>query len=220
MADSTDKKDPDADSSRSSAADSSSDEAGQRIKRSRKRLYLPPSPQPSSARRSRSQGTGRRRGPAPAPESGKAAPDQRRQEALSIVRQYSFLSAGTGLVPIVLFDFLALSYLQNEMLKRLSILYGIEYSSQQGKILVTSVVNTIVPMSVSYTFSRILKAIPGLGYLSGGLLPATAGATAYATGRVFIEHFELGGTLLDLDADKIKRYVDEQNRKAGTAPGA
>jgi hypothetical protein len=40
-----------------------------------------------------------------------------------------------------------------------------------------------------------------------------ASALTYAIGRVFIHHFELGGTLLNFDADKLRSYFREQLRR-------
>jgi hypothetical protein len=53
----------------------------------------------------------------------------------------------------------------------------------------------------------------------GGLLgilavPAFAGATTYAIGKVFIRHFESGGTFLDFDPSKAKAYFQQQFKKA------
>jgi hypothetical protein len=34
----------------------------------------------------------------------------------------------------------------------------------------------------------------------------------YAIGRVFVQHYEMGGTLLDFDPDKTKAFFAEQFR--------
>ena len=44
-------------------------------------------------------------------------------------------------------------------------------------------------------------------------MPAVNGAFSYAVGRVFIRHFESGGTFLDFDADKVRGYFNEQFRE-------
>ena len=44
-------------------------------------------------------------------------------------------------------------------------------------------------------------------------MPAAAGASTYAVGQVFIQHFESGGTFLDFDPDKVKAYFAEQVEK-------
>lgn len=40
--------------------------------------------------------------------------------------------------------------------------------------------------------------------------PVFAWASTVAVGRVFIEHFESGGTLLDFDAEKMRHYYYRQ----------
>jgi len=44
-------------------------------------------------------------------------------------------------------------------------------------------------------------------------IPAFSGAATYAIGKVFIRHFESGGTFLDLDTAKVKAYFSEQYDK-------
>ena len=52
-----------------------------------------------------------------------------------------------------------------------------------------------------------VKLIPLVGSLSGMLaLPIVAGASTYALGKVFVVHFETGGTLLDFDPEKTREY--------------
>jgi hypothetical protein len=43
--------------------------------------------------------------------------------------------------------------------------------------------------------------------------PVAAGASTYAVGKVFMLHFESGGTLLDFDPAKMKNYYRETYRK-------
>ena len=39
---------------------------------------------------------------------------------------------------------------------------------------------------------------------------AFGGATTYAVGKVFIQHFEMGGTLLNFNPDEVRKYFQEQ----------
>ena len=52
-----------------------------------------------------------------------------------------------------------------------------------------------------------MKYVPVFGFLVGAI-PAitTAAGITYAIGKVFIQHFELGGALLDFDAAKTRAY--------------
>jgi hypothetical protein len=53
--------------------------------------------------------------------------------------------------------------------------------------------------------------------LSTFVVPATAAAATFALGKVLIEHFEMGGTLLTFDANAVrKHYYDEFTRSNAT----
>ena len=55
------------------------------------------------------------------------------------------------------------------------------------------------------------QLIPGIGPISFALTTAAAGgAMTYAIGKVFVRHFEMGGTFLNLDANTMQDYFAEQ----------
>jgi uncharacterized protein (DUF697 family) len=138
------------------------------------------------------------------------------QEALEVVRKYSLWSAGAGLVPLPLFDLAAFSVLQLQMLKTLTSLYEIEYSEQRLKIYTGTLLSTIAPFTPTGIVLRsMLKTVPIIGQVAGvTIVAATGGASTYALGKVFIQHFELGGTLLDFDPEKMRTYCEEQFAEA------
>ena len=41
-------------------------------------------------------------------------------------------------------------------------------------------------------------------------MPVINGATTYAVGKVFTQHFESGGTFLTFDAAKVREYFETQ----------
>jgi uncharacterized protein (DUF697 family) len=50
-----------------------------------------------------------------------------------------------------------------------------------------------------------LKFFPGVGTLLGAAtFSVAAGATTLAIGKVFVAHFETGGSLLDVDAEQLR----------------
>jgi hypothetical protein len=62
--------------------------------------------------------------------------------------------------------------------------------------------------------ARAVKFIPGVGSMLGGVtLAVLSGATSYALGEVFKKHFETGGTFLDFDPSRLKKYYDEKFEK-------
>ncbi|MNC99258.1 hypothetical protein D3C83_174830 [compost metagenome] len=48
-------------------------------------------------------------------------------------------------------------------------------------------------------------------------MPALAGASTYATGRVFVDHFESGGTFDNFDPETARGDYAQQLDKAKTA---
>ena len=55
-----------------------------------------------------------------------------------------------------------------------------------------------------------VKAIPVLGSFIGGFTTSLTGAAAtYALGKVFTQHFDQGGTLLNFDPVESRKYFQE-----------
>ncbi len=62
-----------------------------------------------------------------------------------------------------------------------------------------------------FLFGSFLKSLSPVGYVvNASLMPATTGASTYAVGKVFIQHFESGGTLLDFEPEKMRGYYEQQ----------
>ena len=57
-------------------------------------------------------------------------------------------------------------------------------------------------------------------FLSTFVEPAAAAASTYALGHVFLQHFESGGTLLNLDPDAMRQHYYEEYRKRHNEPAA
>jgi uncharacterized protein (DUF697 family) len=131
----------------------------------------------------------------------------KQQEALGLVRKYMLFSAGAGLVFIPFFDMLAVTALQSRMVKKLCALYGLNYSEQRAKSVVTSLIAGIYTGLIA---GSMIRLIPIVGLVSLAAIPAASAALTYAVGRVFIQHFECGGTLLDFDPAKVRKYFAEQ----------
>jgi uncharacterized protein (DUF697 family) len=119
---------------------------------------------------------------------------------------------GAGLIPVPLIDLVAISGVQLKMLARLSKIYGVEFNENVGKALIGSLLGYLVPKGLAGgTLGSILKSIPVIGPIMG--LPSLVvfcGATTYALGRVFTQHFASGGTFLTFDASKVKEYFERE----------
>ncbi len=128
-----------------------------------------------------------------------------------IIRKRVYVSVGTGFVPIPVFDILALSATQIEMVSRLATLYEIPFKKDIVKTAISALVGGVLPVAVTPVLASLLKLIPVVGYTASAVtMSATGGAATYAIGKVFVQHFESGGTLLNFDADKVRDYYNEK----------
>ena len=131
----------------------------------------------------------------------------------SIIRNHIIWSMGAGLIPLPIADVAAVSAVQLDMVKQLSRLYDVNFDEMQGKTLIT----TLVGSSMARVGASAIKLIPGIGSLVGSVaMPVLSGASTFALGQVFKQHFETGGTFLDFDVDRLRKYYTEQFEKGKT----
>ena len=132
--------------------------------------------------------------------------------AETIVKRYMLGSLGVGLVPFPLVDMAALAGIQLKMLHSLANLYELEFSSQLGKSLIASLLGGGVPVSLSSQIARLaVHRIPVYGWVARLIsISLFGGASTYAIGKVFIQHFESGGTFLTFDPHQVRDYYAQQ----------
>jgi uncharacterized protein (DUF697 family) len=138
-----------------------------------------------------------------------------RQERLEKLAKHHILaSMGVGLVPLPLVDIAALMGIQLNMIRKLSAEYGIPFREDAGKSVITSLMGGVLPVTLGCAIASLIKFIPLIGQTTGAVtMPVVSGAATYALYKVFVQHFESGGTFLDLDPDKVKSYFSEQFAK-------
>ncbi len=133
--------------------------------------------------------------------------DLRSSQANNIIKKHVIVAMGASLVPIPLFDLVALTSVQPKMLYSLTKLYDVPFSKNLGKSFIASLLGGIMPTSSAMTLASLAKAVPGLGTVTGMItVSVLGGATTYAIGSVFMQHFESGGTMLDFDPKKMRDY--------------
>lgn len=138
-------------------------------------------------------------------------------EAHGIIKNYVISSMAVGLVPVPMFDLVGLLAVQLKMLHSLADHYEVPFSQNLGKSLVTSLVGGALPITLTVAASSMLKWIPGVGTLAGGAsVSVLSGAVCYAVGKVFVQHFESGGTLLDFNPESM-RAIFQQELEEGKA---
>lgn len=134
-------------------------------------------------------------------------------KANEIIRNHVGFSLGAGLVPFPGADLLAVSAVQLNMLRQLAKLYNVRFLDALGK----SIVSTLVGSGVARLGASLIKAVPGVGTVVGELtMPALAGASTYALGKVVAKHLQQGGTLADLDLRSAKKEYEEEIETGAT----
>lgn len=132
-------------------------------------------------------------------------------EALSLVKTYVGWSSGVALIPVPMADLVGISLTQLRMVQKLSELYKIPFNENLAKNIIGSLIGSLAPMLAAAPAASLLKLIPVIGTVIGSVtLPIVTGASTYALGKVFIQHFESGGTFLDMDPSTVAAYFKEQ----------
>ncbi len=141
--------------------------------------------------------------------------DETMSEARSIIKKYAYFASGIGVVPFPVAEVVTVNAVQYAMIRKLALCYGIPFKEQRIKSLVSSILSGVVGASIIYgPVTRTLTMITGLGWILGtGVSIGVSGAITLALGKLFIDHFEHGGSFLDLDIEASKtRLQTELNR--------
>jgi uncharacterized protein (DUF697 family) len=156
--------------------------------------------------------------PAPLPESLHMAASARREErALAVVKSYLPWAAGAGILPLPGIDLAAIIGVQLRMLAKLAEEYGVPFKEQAAKSIVAALMATLVEYTLTGGLASAFKFVPVVGTLLGiAVLPAIAAAGTFAIGKVFITHFEAGGTFLEFDPKKVQNHFRVEFEKART----
>lgn len=142
----------------------------------------------------------------------------RAHEAQALVNSYVPWSATAGLIPVPMFDMAALLSVQLRMLAKLSELYGVPFIENGVKSTVTSLIGTVLSANLGAGLGSLVKTIPVIGSIAGmAAAPSAYSAVTYAIGRVFVAHFESGGTFLDFDPEKMRAFFVAEYEKAKSA---
>lgn len=131
--------------------------------------------------------------------------------AATTIKHAMLAALGVGLVPFPVVDMAVLVGIQLNMLHKLAGIYGADFSSELGKEIIAASLASVMPVSLSFNASYLLKFVPVYGWLLKGVsTSAFAGAFTYAVGKLFVQHFESGNTFLTLDPQQVKAYFASQ----------
>ncbi len=134
-------------------------------------------------------------------------PEVSQETVEAILRNHVMTAMGVGLVPVPIIDFVAVSSIQLNLVRRLADLYDVPFLKNLFQNIISVLIGGGLPVTSARAASSLVKTIPVIGYSVGSVtMPVLAGASTYAIGKVFIQHFASGGTFLTFKPNKVKAY--------------
>lgn len=129
------------------------------------------------------------------------------EQANNIIKNHMYMAVGAGLIPVPFVDFVAVTGIQLDMLKKLADLYGADFQKNQAKV----VISALGGAGIARMAAGMTKVIPVIGTILGGVtMSILSGASTYAVGEVFKNHFAEGGSFADLNVEKFKEFYKEK----------
>ena len=129
------------------------------------------------------------------------------RNAERIISTHVLWSVGAGLMPLPVFDMVAVTAIQVDMLNQLAVEYEADLPANTGKAFVAALTGS--------TFARVgasmLKLIPGVGSVIGGIsMSVMSGASTYAVGQVAKGYFTSGTDLSRADVGEAKKAYSQE----------
>jgi uncharacterized protein (DUF697 family) len=147
-----------------------------------------------------------------------ASKSDRQPLALEVVKRHVMYAAAVGLVPVPIVNAAGVAGVAIKLVRDLAKLYEVPFRQDRIKSIVSALVGGALSMELGLGSAGLVKGLPLVGgALSVAAMPVFAGATTYAIGKVFIQHFESGGTFLDFEPEKVKQYFKDQFRQGKAA---
>jgi uncharacterized protein (DUF697 family) len=133
-------------------------------------------------------------------------------EAAQVIATAVKWSAAAAIVPVPYLDLLALGAVQVKMVRDLAQVYGLDAESETLKGVISALLGTLAPAAISGgLLGSAIKVIPVGGTIIGSVgLAAFGSAATYAIGKVFVAHFEKGGTLKSFSAEAIEADLKKE----------
>lgn len=129
----------------------------------------------------------------------------------SLIKNHILAAMGVGLVPLPGVDIVGALAVQYELVRKISGEYNVPFKQERVKAIVTALAGGSLPVLAGEIAGSVLKCIPLIGQTSGAIaMPVILGAATYAIGKVFVQHYEVGGTILDFDLTKAKTKFKEE----------
>jgi uncharacterized protein (DUF697 family) len=141
------------------------------------------------------------------------------EQAGKIISDAMKWSVAASVIPVPNLDLVGIAAVQVNMVSEIAKVYGSTLPKQAVKATVSVLLGTLAPVgATSVVLGATAKYLPGYGSLIGGVsLAGFAAASTYAIGKVFVGHFENGGTLATFDVKSVTSKLKEEFSKAKPA---
>ena len=150
----------------------------------------------------------------PLPEPTATIDQDRYARAAKVVDRFVLWSGAAGLIPVPVLDITVVAGVQLQMLRRVAEIYDVKFSANLGKSVLASLTGSMVATTSGLGVASVVKGLPVLGTTVAALsMPALSAGATYIVGRVFIQHFAHGGTLLDFNPPDYREFIKEQTDK-------
>lgn len=122
-----------------------------------------------------------------------------------VLRDSVYISMGVGIVPLPLFNVAAVTAGNLLLAKKLAALYGVEFKEGVAKKIIAAVISAGAGTLATPLVESVVGLVPVIGWpLVIGTKPALNGMTTCALGRMFVTHFERGGSFVGSNIDVMK----------------
>lgn len=139
-------------------------------------------------------------------ENQQSPPSQHQAEA--IIKKHAYAALGGGLLPVPLVDFILITGIQLNLLKKLSAHYHVPFSKNITKnligILIGGTFSSTCGVRLGASLAKFTPMIAHPAFIA--TVSISAGASTYALGKVFNRHFAQGGTLLTFNPKAAKSF--------------
>jgi uncharacterized protein (DUF697 family) len=126
--------------------------------------------------------------------------------AEKIIHRHLLWAMAAGSFPVPIVDAIGVIFIQVDMLKQLCKLYEMDFETNIGKTLVTSIIASSSAKGISSLFYKNK-------FLDKVSMAVLSGAFTYAIGRFFISNFEQGVSIIDIDLKNGEELFDEYFEK-------
>ena len=138
----------------------------------------------------------------------------RAHAAQSRIKGKAVWAMGAGLVPIPGVDIALVAGVQLKMIAEVAELYQVPFERDKAKAIIGALIGSLSAGAFTAVTASAIKLIPVIGTLAGeAAMSIYAGASTYAIGTVFQQHFHAGGTLLNFEPEHLKAKFEEMYRQ-------